>query len=402
VPGALAGVKVLDLSQMWAVPGAGMYLADQGADITKVEPPWGDDARRLVTATPLKGENRHFLLVNRGKRGIVVDITNPEGRGIIYRLIQRVDVLLHNFRPGVAERLGYGYDTLRALNPRLIFVEVTPFGLKGPYADKRGYDLVTQGLTGILSRRRMPDGTPIEAPVWVADCSAPMLIAYGVVLALLARERTGRGQKVETSLLAAAIAMQSVEMVRGVEEVNPPTSYAVQAMFAPYRCRDGEWLVLVVANNEQWNRLCKVLGIAHVAADPGFSTALARSERSGELASILEGVFATKPREEWLELLQAEEVPCAPVLEREEVFNHAQVLENELIVEVDHPRAGRVRQMGLPVRLSEMPGALGSPAPAFDQHTDEVLREVGCTADEIRALREKGIVGKGGQLCASG
>jgi len=393
VPGALAGVKVLDLSQMWAVPGAGMYLADQGADITKVEPPWGDDARRLVTATPLNGENRHFLLVNRGKRGIVVDITNPEGRGIVYRLIQGMDVLLHNFRPGVAERLGYGYETLRPLNPRLIYVAVTPFGVKGPYADKRAYDLVTQGLTGILSRRRMPDGTPIEAPVWVADCSAPMLIAYGVALALLARERTGRGQKVETSLLAAAIAMQSVEMVRGVEEVNP-TSYAVQAMFAPYRCRDGEWLVLVVANNEQWNRMCKVLGIAHVATDPAFSTALARSERSPELASILKAVFATKPRDEWLELLQAEEVPCAPVLDREEVFTHAQVLENELIVEVDHPRAGRLRLMGVPVRLSETPGALDLPAPAFDQHTDEVLRELGYTADEIRALREKGIVGK--------
>ncbi|RMF86295.1 MAG: CoA transferase [Nitrospinota bacterium] len=394
MPGALEGIRVLDLAQVWAVPGAGMYLADQGAEVIKVEPPWGDDGRRVLTAAPLGEEARHFLVLNRNKRSIVVDITTPEGREIIYRLVERVDVLLQNFRPGVAERRGLDYETLRAINPRLIYVAVTPFGLKGPYANRRAYDLIVQGLAGALSARTLPDGSPAGTGVWIADCSAPMLIAYGVTLALFARERTGQGQRVDTALLAAAIAMQSVDLIQAEWEEHFPESYAAQAAYSPYRCADGSYLILVVVNEQQWQALCRVLDLASLTTDPRFATPQGRSENSDLLFPLLQERFLTRPREEWLTRLQEAEVPCAPVLTRAEVLRHPQMRENEFIVSVEHPYlGGKVDMMGIPVRLSATPGAIRSAAPQLGEHTEEVLQELGYSATEIQHLRAQKVIG---------
>ncbi|MEK7848843.1 MAG: CoA transferase, partial [Chloroflexota bacterium] len=225
--GALEGIRVVEMTRGWAGPGAAMYLADQGAEVIKVEPPGGDEARRFFTSSPIGGEDRGFLVVNRNKRGIVVDLSAPKGKDIIHRLLARADVFLENFRPGVAERLGLDYSTLHARYPRLIHASLSALGTKGPYAGLPAYDMVVQALTGIMGQRQHPDGTPMSAGVWVADCSTPITLAYGITLALLARERTGVGQRVETALMYQGLAMQSVEMVRGEEErERPPQRYA--------------------------------------------------------------------------------------------------------------------------------------------------------------------------------
>ncbi len=395
----LEGVRVLDISQMWAVPGAGMYLADQGADVIKVEPPWGDSGRLTYTTAPIGDINRHFLVLNRNKRDVVVDISKEAGREVIYKLVEKSDVLLQNYRPGVAERIGMGYETLQRLNPRLVYVAVTPYGNKGPYAGSRAYDLLVQSHSGILGHRSMPDGTPISGGVWVADCSAPMLIAYGVMLALWVREKTGKGQKVETSLLNLGVAMQSVDMVRAESELQPkasgvsqPRSLAAQALYAPYRCQDGAFIMLVVVTDDEWSRLCRVLGLEHLTDDPAFKTSLSRAENSTELFPILEGVFATRPRDEWVKALLLEDVPCAPVMGREEVFKHPQLLANDMLIDVEQPPIGKVRMMGIPVKLCGNPGQIRRPAPGFGQHTEEVLLELGYTSHKVEELRQQGVV----------
>ena len=393
----LEGIRVLDLSQMWAVPGSGMYLGDQGADVIKVEPPWGDEGRRVLTASPIQTEqgalNRHFLLLNRNKRGIAVDIRSDEGRRIVYRLVEWADVFLHNYRPEACKKLGYDYETLHQINPRIIYLDFTPYGPEGPYVTKPAYDRVVQAVSGVHGRRRLPNGTPLGAGVWVADCSSPILIAYGIALALLMREKTGVGQKVNTSLLAAAIAMQSVELVSSEKDVaSPPRSLADQAMYSPYRCRDGEYLIIVIVSDREFAGLCKVLDIEHLATDSAFLTHEKRAENSDTLYHILEGIFATKPRDEWMRLLEEADLPAAPILRPADVFYHPQMLENELIIEVDEPRAGKVRMMGIPVKISGAPAEVRTLAPDLGQHTDEVLIEIGYTKTQIGQLRQKGII----------
>ncbi|MDP3062452.1 MAG: CoA transferase [Chloroflexota bacterium] len=392
---ALEGIKVVDLSQMWAVPGSGMYLGDQGADVIKVEPPWGDEGRRLLTASPVETARgplpRHFLPLNRNKRGMAVDITTGEGKDVVRKLVEKADVLLHNYRPEAAGRLGLDYDSLRTINPRLIYLFFTPFGTKGPYAGKPAYDRVVQALSGAQGRRHLPDGTPLSAGVWIADCASPMLIAYGIALALYMREKTGEGQKVEVSLLGGAIAMQSVDLVKAERE-EEPRSFADQAMYAPYCCQDGRYLTIVVVSEKEWQALCRALEVEHLANDSRFKSHHDRAENSDLLYSILEGIFSIRPRDEWLKALEEADVPCAPILTPQEVLYHPQLVENELIVEVEDARMGKVRMMGIPVKLSGAPGAIRRSAPDLGEHTDEVLAELGYSRAKIEELRQKKVV----------
>ena len=220
MPGVLEGIRVVDIASMWAAPLIGAYLADQGAEVIKVEPPWGDQARRTFSSPPLaNGESRSWLVAGRGKRGVAVDISKPQGREIVYSLVRDSDVLITNLRPPVAQRLGYDYESLRAVNARLVFARVGAYGERGPYADKRGYDRLFQALSGMM-RRSGPDGMPRNAGIWAADMSAPWAMCFGIVLALMDRERTGEGQEVSTSLLQMSMAMQAVDLVRADSEVG--------------------------------------------------------------------------------------------------------------------------------------------------------------------------------------
>lgn len=398
MPLPLEGIRVIDLAQMWAAPAAAMYLADQGAEVIKVEPLWGDDARRTFTLPPLpNGESRAFLPLNRNKLGIAVDIRHPAGREIIYRLVRTADVLIHNFRPGVAERLGYDYPTLKKLNPRLIYGWLTGYGPEGPYAQLGSYDLIIQAISGILARRRLPDGTPLSSGIWVADMSAAMLLAYGVSLALLARERTGQGTVVQTSLLQAALAMQLVDLVEVEREVRPEKAadFSAQAMYAPYRCADGLYLILVVVQDAQWRRLCGVLGVPELADEPKFATALARAENSPELYDIVAALFETRPRAEWLAELQAADVPCAPILSPWEALHQPQVEVNRMVIDLDDPVAGRTRMVATPVRLQGAEPPTYRRSPRLGEDTERVLTSLGYTEGEIAALEAEDVIKRG-------
>ena len=374
-----------------------MYLADQGADVIKIEPVWGDDARRVFTQPPLpNGESRSFLPLNRNKRGMAVDISTPEGQKIVYGLTDLADVFIHNFRPGVEDRLGYDYETLRRLSPGIVYAAMSAFGKEGPYANRRGYDLLFQSLSGILSKRRDEEGIPISSGVWVADSSAPIALAYGIALALLVRHKTGRGQKVETSLLHMALAMQTVDLVRTEAEAarqQEEPDFSRQALYSPYRSQDGGFVIMVVLSDQQFAGLCRALEVEHLLNDPNYADNLKRAQRSAELHELISGILSTKPRDHWLQVLEEADVPAAPVLERDELFTDPQIQANDMLAVQSHSQAGAVDMVNIPVRLSDTPGSIRSPAPEVGQHTEEVLRELGYDDGEIARLRAERTIG---------
>ena len=329
------------------------------------------------------------MAINRGKRSITLDITKPDGKEILRDLARGADVLVENFRPGVMERLGIGYDTMSALNPRLVYGSLTAFGPKGPYADMAGFDRLAQGLAGAMYRRDA-EGRPLPTGVWIADWGAPMLMALGIMLALFARERTGRGQRVESSLLQAAIAMQFGQLT--VVEDDPTPVREENSDYSSFRCADGAYLSLGVFLPHQFSRLCRALDLPRFADDPRLSNPVGRQELNEETGPIFAEMFATRPAQAWRELLGEADVPCAPIVDRAQVPYEEQVLANEMMVQVEHPVVGRTRLVGTPVRLSETPSVPLRAAPTLGQHTDEILDELGYTPERIAELRQAEVV----------
>lgn len=386
---ALEGIRVIDLSQHLAGPGACMYLADQGADVIKVEPPEGDAARRYLSSAFLRENSPIFLALNRNKRSIALDIQKPSGGAVLTRLIEQADVLIHNLRGGATRKLGLGYPELRRVNPRLIYARISAYGPKGPYAGKGGYDRMIQGFSGAMYRR-LPDGTPLAAGVWIADSSLPMLLSYGIVLALRVRDTTGLGQQVETSLLQAALAMQMPALV-SVDE-DPISVQSDAAGYGGYQCSDGAYINVGTLQRDQFQRFCRALDLPHLADDRRYDDPARQGELRAEMHPVVEAVLRTKTAREWIDLLDAADVPCGPILERREVFDEPQMLANEYIVAIEHPRVGRYRMPGVPVHLSMTPGAIRRPPPLIGQHTEEILREIGYSESEIEALRTEKVI----------
>lgn len=388
----MAGVLegVLELAQGWAGRGTAMYLADQGADVIKIEPLGGDMGRGWYPSPVLEGTSRSFLAINRNNRGFAVDLTQAEGKQIVYDLLPRADVLVSNLRPQAAERLGMDYATLSAANPRLVYAAVSGYGSRGSYAARPAFDAIVQGLSGAMYRT-LPDGTPLRTGIWVADCTAPMLLAYGVTLALLARERTGRGQKVDTSLLQEAVAVQVVDLVH--MDADPVAPVGGLTSSGVYRCGDEKYINVAALIEKQVVGLCRVLGLEQILEDPSFladdrDITLIQRKWRGEMA----GAFAGKPAAEWLRLITDADIPCRPVLTRAEVFDEPQVIENDALVPMDHPGAGPIKIAGIPVELSDNQGSIRLPAPALGQHTDEVLRELGYSPGRISDPRARNVV----------
>lgn len=385
----LSGIRVLELASVWAMPGAAMYLADQGADVVKVEPLEGDIGRTVTMSPPIGGLSRAFWSLNRNKRGIVVDLKHREGAALARQLARTADVLIHNFRPGVDARLGLSYETLCAENRGLIYVAYNAFGPAGPRRNARGYDLLVQAASGIAMRRTDQDGSPQPVGIFAVDMASSMMAGYAIMLALFQRERTGQGKKIEGSLLQTAFALQVPDAVRvaGIEEPPLDASAPRPAVYSQYRCGDGGFIQLSVASNSEWQSLCKAIARDDLATDPDLAQGAQRVARSGELRAVLESVFASRPAAHWQREFDDNDVPAGAVETPESVFESEQARANDCFVEVEQPGIGTATIVGIPFAQSDVPQRSFTPAPALGQHTDEVLAELGLSQARISALR---------------
>lgn len=420
MPGPLAGIRVIEFSQIIAGPFAGMLLADMGADVIKIEPPHGEPWRLNMQFVP--GESRTFISLNRGKRSLPLDLTKPEATEIVDRLVADADVVIVNYRPDVSRRLNIHYERLSAINPRLIYCDNTAFGRRGPHCQRPGYDIVAQAITGLMaSEGKIVDGVPqyvISTPV--ADFATGLAMAWGICAALYVRERTGRGQKIETTLLASALAVQTsrftwVEVIdaepyrqfmadlermraegRSFEEV-----YARYLGFRPrppgniyYRTYQTKDSVIAVGclSDPLRKRLLEVLGLHDIRFDPGYDPQSPEAVEFGkELTKKAEAIFCQRTTAEWLRILDEAGIPAGPVRFTEELFEDEQVLANNLVVELQHSVVGRVRMVGPIISMSETPLEARSASPALGEHTDEILAAMGYPPDQVADLKKRGV-----------
>ncbi len=392
--GPLAGLKVIDLSHVMAGPVCGMMLADMGADVVKVERlPDGDDSRRS-TPPCIAGESAAFMIMNRNKRGIALDLKSAPGRAALLRLIDGADILIENYRTGVMDRLGIGFDAVHARNPRLIYCSISGFGRTGPYAERSGFDLIAQGASGVMSvTGEGPGREPVKAGPPIADISAGMLAAMGALAALHHRQATGLGQLVDTSLLEAGITHMYWQAAIGFATgVAPGPLGSGHPLMAPYQAflTADHPITVGAANDSNWRRLLEVLGRADLAADARFVSNADRMANLPALVQLLAPIFRSRRSGEWLERLARAGVPAGPVLDVLQMAQDPQVMARNMIVETEHAVAGKVKALGLPVKFSATPGEIRRPAPVYGQHTAEVLLENGFTADEVAALLHSG------------
>jgi crotonobetainyl-CoA:carnitine CoA-transferase CaiB-like acyl-CoA transferase len=396
--GPLAGVKVIELAHIMSGPTCGLLLADMGADVVKVEKmPGGDDTRRYVPPE-VGGESAAFLMMNRNKRGIAVNLKHEGGKEVLCRLVGHADVLTENYRAGTMEKLGLGYEQLRQLNPRLIYCAISGFGRTGPFADKGGFDLVAQGMSGLMSITGEPGQEPIKCGPPVTDIGAGMLAALGIVAAYVHRLRTGEGQMVDTSLFEAGVMQtywhSAIALATGRSPGPLGSAHLLTAPYQAFPTRDG-WINIGAANQANWERLVKVLDAPELAADPRFRDNAGRMRHREALAAALAPHLRRRRTGEWVQALEAAGIPVGPVLSITEMLEHPQTMARRMVVETEHPRAGRTKGLGLPVKFSAGGGGGGRSAPLFGQHTREVLREHGYSDAEIEALAREGAVSLG-------
>jgi len=395
-PGALAGIRILDLTRILAGPYCTMFLGDLGADVVKIEQPGvGDDTRGW--GPPFVGdESAYFLSVNRNKRSVTLNLKSKRGVELLRRLAEKADVLIENFRPGAMDRLGLGGAEMRVINPRLIYVSLSAFGADGPMKDLPGYDLIVQACGGLMSVTGTPDGEPTKVGVAIVDLLAGLMLGNAVSAALLARERSGIGQKIETSLLEAAVAslinVGSNYLVSGEVPGRWGNAHPSIVPFQSFKTSDG-YLVVAAASERIWRRFCEAVDMAELAEDLRFAKNPERVRHREELIRILAPAFAKKDTATWAALLSGAEVPCSPVQTIDQVFSSPQVLHREMLVKVKHPKAGTIPLAGLPVKLAGTPASIRLPPPLLGEHTEEVLESwLGMEPREIAELRQAGAI----------
>ncbi len=395
---------VLDLTQIMAGPFCTMLLADMGAEVIKVERPGGgDDSRRLGppflgVADPADptGESTAFLGLNRNKKSVVLDLKSPRGVDAVRRIAMKSDVLVENWRTGTMDGLGLGYAALSKLNPALIYCSISGFGHTGPYAGRGGFDLIAQGMSGLMSITGHPDSHPVKVGVPIADLNAGVFSAYGILAAYTHRLKTGKGQFLETSLLEAAMAYTVYESMiyLATGQVSGPlgSSHRLSAPYQALRTKDG-YINLGAANQANWERFARVIGRADLLADPRFTLNSDRLQNRAALEAKLEKTLVSRTRAEWLALLDSAGVPAGPIYDMAEVYADPQVQARGMRTDAPHARLGTVSHIGLPVKLSDTPGSVRTAAPVLGQDTDEVLEWAGYSNDEIAALRRDGTAG---------
>jgi formyl-CoA transferase len=391
----LAGTRVVDFTQAMAAPFCTMNLADLGADVIKLEPPGEGEPTRHLGAVHKRGHSATFMTMNRGKRDLAVDLKQPAGVEVVKRLVKTSDVFVQNYRPGVADRLGLGYPALSEVNPRLIYCAVSGFGGTGPYAPRGGYDLIAQGMSGVISVTGDEDGAPAKSGVPLSDLAAGLFSAYGILCALEHRDRTGQGQLVDTSLLEAAMALTVWEASEyWVTGEAPKALGSAHRLAAPYQAlRAADGFFTVGANTDRlYEGLCRAIGRGDRQTDPRFVGGAGRRTHRRALVAEIEATTATEPRAFWLERLDKEGVPAGPINDYAEALSDPQTLARRMVVDLIHPGAGPIKALGVPVKLSETPGAVDRAAPMLGQDTEDILTELGYSEAERRDLEAKGIV----------
>ena len=392
----LAGLRVLDLTRVLAGPYCTMMLADMGADVVKVERPGSGDDTRGYGPPFVGGESTYFMSVNRNKRGMTLDLKHERGLEILRDLLETADIVVENFRPGLMESFGYGYEAAREINPRLIYCSISGYGGTGPDAALPGYDLIIQGEGGIASLTGDPDGPPFKVGTSQADIVTGMMACQGILLALIARDRTGRGQKVDIGMLDCQVALLTYQagiyFATGESPTRMGNRHPSIVPYETFRCRDG-YLNVACGNESIWRRFCGAAGLDELPDDPRFHTNADRVKHADDLRAVLGPAMAERKTEEWIEAFRSAGVPAGRIATVRDVCEHPQVMARDMVVELEHPEAGAIRVTGVPVKLSDTPGAVDSPPPVLGQHTDGILSDwLGMSGADIAELRRQSVV----------
>jgi formyl-CoA transferase len=395
-PGPLSGVRVLDLTRVVAGPYCSMFLGDLGAEVVKVEQPGAGDDTRGWGPPFAGGESAYYLCINRNKQSLTLDLKSQRAVELLRQLVKAADVIIENFRPGTMERLGLGEKELREINPRLIYASLTGFGADGPMSDWPGYDLIVQAWGGLMSITGTPDGEPVKVGVAIIDLVAGLMLGKAITAALFAREKIGVGQRIDTSLLEAEVAslinVGSNYLVGGKVPRRWGNAHPNIVPYQNFQTADG-YLVIGVASEVIWKRFCEAIGQRDLTNDPRFADNSKRVENRRELIALLSETFLQRPNDAWFKLLTDAEVPCAPVQTIDQVFQAPQILQRDMLIEVDHPTAGKVRMAGIPVKFSVTPAAVRMPPPLLGEHNDEILKTwLGMSTASIDELKKEKVI----------
>ncbi|MDQ9170094.1 CoA transferase [Oxalobacteraceae bacterium R-40] len=403
-PGPLAGMRVLELAQIMAGPTCGMMLADMGADVIKVEKlPGGDDARGYREPR-INGISAPFMILNRNKRGIALNLKHPDGCSILMRMVENADVLTENYRRGTLERLGLGYETLAKINPGLIYCSVSGYGREGPYADKAGFDLIAQGFSGLMSVTGEHGRPPAKTGNSIADINAGILAVTGILAAYAHKLKTGEGQVVDTSLMEAALQQTywhaAIHFATGESPGPTGSAHLLTAPYQSFRTRNG-WINIGGANQANWERITEVLGHPEWRSDERYVSNDARMNNLDSLVAAMDAVLITQTKEHWIAAFDAAGVPVGPVHTIGEALSHPQTLARKMVVELDHPQAGTIKALGCPLHFSKTPTRIDRPAPALGEHSRELLQEYGFTDAEIDRFLIDGVIEEAGNAVFS-
>ncbi|MBP1931397.1 CaiB/BaiF CoA transferase family protein [Ammoniphilus resinae] len=391
---ALKNIRVIDLTQVMAGPYCSMLLADMGADVIKVEPPGKGENTRQMGPPFVNGESGAFLSVNRNKRGMTINLKTEEGKKLFHKLATTADVVVENYRPGVVRRLGIDYETLSGINPRIVYCSISGFGQTGPYSNRGGYDLIAQGMTGIMSVTGERGGNPVKCGLPITDLGAGMFACYGILTALLAREHTGKGQYVDTSLFEAGIAMsvwESTEYWYSGQIPQPTGSgHRISTPYQAFKASDGYFTVGADAPHH-WPKFCEIIRLPNLPYDERFIDGTVRLKNLSELILLVEEQTKNQTRSYWMEKFEDAGIPAGPIQTYAESLCDEHTLSRKMVTNLEHPIAGSIKALGIPVKLSETPGEIKSPAPLLGEHTEEILQEIGFENEEIKRMRQNGI-----------
>ena len=391
----LEGIKIVDLSIAMTGPYCTQLLGDYGANVLKIESPGKGDMLRELGPPFVKGESYYFLLNNRNKRSMTLNLQTAKGMEIFKRLASSADIIVENFRPRVKHKLKIDYENLKGDNPRLIYASISGFGQSGPYENRAGFDPIAQGMSGFSSVTGWENTGPVRVGVAIGDSVGGMFAAYGILMALLERERSGKGQRVETSLLEGLVALLGFQagVYFGTNERPKPqgNDHAMVAPYGTFKTKDGH-MNICAGNQGMWERLVRAMGLESLINDKRFLTIPDRVKNRPELTRLLEERLSEKNNKEWEAILERAQVAYGPILHLDEVFQDAQVRHQKMILEMDHPTAGRIKNLGFPAKLSRTPPRVEMPPPTLGQHTEEVLRELGYHYGEIKTMRNEGVI----------